>query len=118
MSKNYNKYKQTILTLDPDVIYFTHSKIRKRFTGCNKLIEDTLNEIQSKITTIDDIPIITVYCDGHNYFTQNNRRLYLYKKCKSKGLLKDNLINVLIKPMGKKRYTINNCSLNASAILN
>lgn len=103
-----------MFSIDPDIIYFTHSKIRDRFTGCNKLIEETFNEIKNSTISIEDIPRITVYFDGVNYFSQNNRRLYLYKLCKKEGLLKDGLITVHIKTMpSRKKYTVNDCSLTA-----
>ena len=82
---------------DPDNIYFTHSKIRKRFSGCNKTLDETYDEIKQQKIYPSDIPKITVYFDGANYYSQNNRRLWLFKKCKSDGLLPNGTINVLIK---------------------
>jgi hypothetical protein len=104
------------IEIEPSLIYFTHSKIRKSFTGCNKSLDDTLNEIiTSKIKPLD-LPIITVYYDGTNYFSQNNRRLWIFKECVKLGLI--NKISVLVKPMNKKRYIASNCSLNAKPCIN
>lgn len=83
------------MLLDPDCIYFTHSKIRERFSGCGKTIDETFNELETKKITITQIPKIKVIFDGKNYYSENNRRLYLWKKCKSKGILEK--IDVLIK---------------------
>ncbi|KAL1412460.1 hypothetical protein Q8F55_000205 [Vanrija albida] len=51
---------RTLVHMDPDDIYFTHARIRPVFTGCNKRIEDTLEEILSGQTKIEDVPYITV----------------------------------------------------------
>jgi len=83
------------MLLDPNEIYFTHSKIRERFSGCGKTIEETFEELKTKKINISDIPKIKVLYDGKNYYSENNRRLYLFKKCKSYGLL--NEIDVTIK---------------------
>lgn len=104
--------------IDPAQIFFTHSKIRYRFSGCGKTIEDTLTELRSGITKVEQIPRITVYYDGSHYFTQNNRRLFCYKTCKAEGLLPDGLIEVLVKPMPpNKRYSADTCSLVARPCL-
>jgi hypothetical protein len=107
-----------VIRIDPSDIYFTHSKIRHRFSGCGKTIEETLTELRTGVTKIEAIPKITVYYNGSDYFTQNNRRLYCYKVCKSEGLLSDGLIEVMIKALPKnKRYTADNCSLNSHPCL-
>ena len=87
------------MLLNPDDIFFTHSKIRERFSGCNKTIEDTFEELKTKKITIIDIPKIKVLYDGKNYYSENNRRLFLFKKCKREGLL--NEIDVVIKHVKK-----------------
>lgn len=114
-SRNQHTVSQMV---DPSEIFFTHSKIRYRFSGCGKTIEETISELRSGLTKIDKIPKITVYYDGSNYFTQNNRRLFCYKICKAEGLLPDGLIEVFIKPMpANKRYAADNCSLIARPCL-
>ena len=76
-----------VIRIDPSDIYFTHSKIRHCFSGCGKTIEQTLTELRTGVTKIEAIPKITVYYNGSDYFTQNNRRLYCYKVCKAEGLM-------------------------------
>jgi len=68
----------TTVFVDPDIIYHTHSKIRKRFSGCNKTLDETFQELKNREISITDIPIITVYFDGEHYYSQNNRRLWLF----------------------------------------
>lgn len=46
--------------MDPYDIYFTHARVRPVFTGCNKMIQQTLDEIVRGETKIEDIPYITV----------------------------------------------------------
>lgn len=46
--------------MDPYDIYFTHARVRPVFTGCNKLIQQTLDEIVHGETKLEDIPYITV----------------------------------------------------------
>jgi len=105
-----------LVEIDPKIIYFTHSKIRKRFTGCNKLLSETLKEIIDCKLKLTDLPIITVYYDGKNYFSQNNRRLWIIKECIKLDLI--NKLNVIVKPIGNKRYLASNCSLIAKPCLN
>ena len=104
------------IDIDPSNIYFTHSKIRKTFTGCNKTLDETLNEIITEKIKQSDLPIITVYYDGTDYFSQNNRRLWIAKECYKLGII--NKITVLVKPIGNKRYIASNCALKAKHCLN
>ena len=50
-----------ITILKPSEIYFTHSVISYKFTGCGKMLEETLNEIITGITSIESIPKIKVF---------------------------------------------------------
>lgn len=51
---------RSLIQLDPNDIYFAHSRVRPVFTGCNKLIETSIQEIVDGIITVHDIPYITV----------------------------------------------------------
>ncbi len=105
-----------IIEIDPQQIYFTHSRVRPFFTGCNKRIEDTLQEIMTGITDVKDIPLITVIPNEGCYFSLNNRRLFLFKKLRELGLLENNLIHAFVKaPLEreKQRYLPSRCSLTA-----
>ncbi|GMK56114.1 hypothetical protein CspeluHIS016_0211700 [Cutaneotrichosporon spelunceum] len=130
--------------MDPDTIYFTHARVRPVFTGCNKRIQDTLDEIVAGTTKITDIPYITVIenferppgedSDAEEeeeeeggrkrrkggggrkgkakkevgeatpfYFSLNNRRLFLFKTLKERGLL--DTVTVQVKPALERERT-------------
>lgn len=153
--------------MDPDIIYFTHARVRPVFTGCNKRIQETLDEIVSGQTKISDIPYITVIEnfeapasasadaseeeeeDGGRkrkkggagggkkgpggkgkgakgkgaaaaeepapfYFSLNNRRLFLFKTLKERGLI--DTVMVQVKPALEReraKYTRDRCVLRA-----
>lgn len=104
------------IEIDPDLIYFTHSRIRPFFTGCNKRIEQTFEEIRQGVTSIEDIPLITVLYNEGCYFSLNNRRLFLWKWLKREGLLPTNTITAFLKnalEREKLKYTPSRCSLVA-----
>ena len=110
----------SLIDIDPDIIYFTHSRIRNRFTGCNKTLEETLEEIRTNKITVHDLPKITVYYDKVNgtYFSQNNRRLWVFKYCKNAGLMNGDItVRIQLLPSNKK-YSAETCSLNAKVCLN
>jgi hypothetical protein len=105
-----------MIEIDPEEIYFTHSRVRPFFTGCNKRIEDTLQEIIDGVTSVKDIPLITVIPNEDCFFSLNNRRLFLFKKLRTLGLLPENKIVAYSKPpleREKQRYLASRCSLTA-----
>jgi hypothetical protein len=57
---------------------------------------------------------------GPWYFSLNNRRLWVLKRCREEGLLSNNLIRVRVrKPKSVneiERYTLDKCSLDAKLI--
>lgn len=59
MSRKLAQGRQ-LRAMDPATIYFTHARVRPVFTGCNKQIQQTLDEILRGETKIEDIPYITV----------------------------------------------------------
>jgi hypothetical protein len=85
-----NNHNKKIVSIDVNIIYFTHSRIRPIFTGCNKLISDTLHEIVNGKISIKNIPLITIIENNGNYFSLNNRRLYLFKMLAEMNLLDNN----------------------------
>mmetsp|Transcript_24936 Transcript_24936/g.25155 ORF Transcript_24936/g.25155 Transcript_24936/m.25155 type:complete len:165 (-) Transcript_24936:82-576(-) len=127
-SRKIKKSKATtpnnIINVDANDIRFTHARVRPRFSGCGRLISDTINDIISGKISIDDIPLIavTISPDGH-IFSLNNRRLYVIKHLLSLGRLQDrspiNSVRARLKPMTSKelgKYTIERCSLTATII--
>jgi hypothetical protein len=101
--------------LQPSVIYFTHSNINFKFTGCGKLLEETLNEIIVGKTSVEDIPKIKVfytYEDGIiKYFSENNRRLWVFKQLEKLKLL--DTIVVRLEKTNNKKYIKNTYALEA-----
>ena len=61
---------RTTMTIDPDIIYFTHARIRPVFTGCNKRIQDTIDEIKNGVTKVTDIPYITIIENFESVYVQ------------------------------------------------
>jgi hypothetical protein len=85
--------------LNPTIIYFTHSKIRNRFTGCGKLLLDTYEEIKNNPDLINRIPKIKVIFDPtrQEYFSMNNRRLWVFKKLYEEKII--NEVPVILEKM-------------------
>jgi hypothetical protein len=104
-------------TLNPSDILFTHSVISERFTGCGKLLRETLQEIMNNKTSINDIPKIKVFyiTNGKNiiYMSENNRRLWVFKELHRNGII--DTINVRLEKATHKKYfnNSNSYSLNA-----
>lgn len=114
------KAKKNTIDINPAIIRFTHARIRPYFTGCGKKIEDTIQEIVDGITTVEDLPLITVIENDGEYFSLNNRRLYTIKHVQGLGLLKKPTIQAFIKPAldrEKTRYTASRCALQARIML-
>lgn len=80
-----------IININPSIVYFTHSRIRQRFTGCGKLLQETLAELREDQSKIQDIPKIKVIYDDERdaYYSMNNRRLWVFKKLYDEGLVKE-----------------------------
>ena len=108
--------KDTFIDIDPISIRFTHARIRPYFTGCGRRVEDTLADIIGGRLSIYDLPKITVILNEGTYFSLNNRRLYVLKELRSRGLLEGNTIGARVKvalEREKARYKESNCSLVA-----
>ncbi len=106
------------MELKPSQIYFTHSKICSKFTGCGKLIADTLDEIITDKVTVDQIPQIKVFytnIDGHiKYYSENNRRLWLFKQLEKLNIIK--VVTVRLEKTTNKKYFNNTFSLDAKIV--
>jgi len=106
------------MSVDPSRVRFQHSKIRPVFSGCGRSVFDTLESIRNGEIQPEDIPPIQVIPgpDGW-YFALNNRRLWVLKRCREEGLLKDGLIRVRVREAKSavelERYSLKNCALEA-----
>ena len=80
------------MDVDVDYVYFTHSRIRPFFSGCGRRLKDTLASIEEGATALETLPQITILAtptsskDGL-YFSLNNRRLWVLKQLKAKGVI-------------------------------
>ncbi|CAJ1932940.1 unnamed protein product [Cylindrotheca closterium] len=116
------------LMVDPARVRFQHSKIRPVFSGCGRSVEGTLEQIRDGRLNPSDLPPIQVIVgppvseddDGPWYFSLNNRRLWVLKRCREEGLLPNNQIFVRVrKPKSEQeaqRYCLENCALEAKII--
>ncbi len=103
--------------IDPIEVYFTHSRIRPFFSGCGRRVLDTLSDIENGRLDLSSLPTITILENGQFFFSLNNRRLYVLKELRKKGLLPNDQIRVRIKqanPQECTRYVVGKCALNAS----
>ena len=105
--------------VDPLEIRFTHSKIRNRFSGNSMKITDTLDQILSHKITANDIPMIQVIVNNGIMYSLNNRRLYLFKELRKRGVITE--VPVRMKQAFgklKSKLTPENCSLEAKMTMN
>ena len=130
-SKKQNKknkgqvQKDGFAMVDPAQIRFQHSKIRPYFSGCGRSVTDALQQIRDgKLKPTDLPPIQVIVSDEvdesngkHWYFSLNNRRLWVLKRCREDGLLENNTIKVRLRSPKSaaelERYSVKNCALDA-----
>lgn len=116
------------ILVDPARVRFQHARIRPVFSGCGRSVEGTLEEIRQGRVKPDDLPPIQVLVGPIEkdtgepwYFSLNNRRLWVLKRCREEGLLHNNQIYARVrKPKSeqeKARYTVENCALEAKLML-
>jgi len=109
------------MEVDPQCVRFMHSKISPVFSDGKPVIQ-TLAEIESGALFPEDLPKITVIQgDQDTFFSLNNRRLWVLKQCRDKGLLRNNTILVRVKPLPsskrlQNKFDTTRCSLTASFI--
>ena len=118
-----------LLQVDPTRVRFQHSRIRPFFSGCGRSVIGTLDEIRQGRLKASQLPPIQVLVGPIDpidnqpwYFSLNNRRLWVLKRCHEEGLLlKDNhKISVRVRPPKSQqemaRYTLENCAIEAKLI--
>ena len=115
-----------LIAVDPRRIRFQYSKIRPHFSGCGRSVVSTLDSIRNGELSPSDLPPIQVLVgpvdeeDAQRwYFSLNNRRLWVYKRCAEEGLLNDTNGKIWVRvrePKSQKereRYSIENCAVEA-----
>jgi len=102
--------------VDPAIVYFSHARIRTTFSGCGRKVEDTLTEIVEGRLKPEMLPFITVMFDRATgtYFSLNNRRLWVFKECKKRGLLENIRVRVRSE---ESKYSSETCALEAKVCL-
>lgn len=113
------------IMVDPSRIRFQHARIRPYFSGCGRPVEQTLTDIREGKLKPDELPPIQVIIgpeeEGERwYFSLNNRRLWVLKRCREEGLLDNNQIRVRWRQSKSKaeaeRYTLQNCAEEAKFV--
>eukprot|EP00568_Trieres_chinensis_P012333 CAMPEP_0183314528 /NCGR_PEP_ID=MMETSP0160_2-20130417/48721_1 /TAXON_ID=2839 ORGANISM="Odontella Sinensis, Strain Grunow 1884" /NCGR_SAMPLE_ID=MMETSP0160_2 /ASSEMBLY_ACC=CAM_ASM_000250 /LENGTH=211 /DNA_ID=CAMNT_0025479883 /DNA_START=6 /DNA_END=637 /DNA_ORIENTATION=+ len=116
------------IRVDPRRIRFQYSRIRPHFSGCGRSVQGTLESIRNGEIGPGDLPPIQVLVgpeaedgSGRWYFSLNNRRLWVLKRCREEGLLGgDNLIRVRVRDpksaAERERYSVERCALEAKFI--
>eukprot|EP00569_Conticribra_weissflogii_P000245 CAMPEP_0171354782 /NCGR_PEP_ID=MMETSP0878-20121228/44883_1 /TAXON_ID=67004 /ORGANISM="Thalassiosira weissflogii, Strain CCMP1336" /LENGTH=276 /DNA_ID=CAMNT_0011860765 /DNA_START=406 /DNA_END=1236 /DNA_ORIENTATION=- len=115
-----------LINIPPSRIRFQHSRIRPHFSGCGRSVVDTLEQIRRGNLSPLDLPPIQVLVGpdendglGPWYFSLNNRRLWVLKRCEEEGMLDrfNGMIPVRVRvPKSRaevERYTIENCATEA-----
>lgn len=107
---------EQIVDVDPTTIYFTFSRIRPCFS-CGRTIESTTEQMTKCELKPTDLPLLAVFTDGKHLYSQNNRRLYMYKQLKARGILQT--VPVRLRPLPSTRrmatkYTPDKCALEAT----
>lgn len=108
-----------VVQLDPSLIYFTFSRIRPLFS-CGRTLHSTLEQIMNGTLTPQDLPLLCVFTDGAGrYYSQNNRRLYIYKQLQEEGKLRTVPVRLRPLPQTKRmshKYSPSKCSLTAKVM--
>ncbi|KAH9601116.1 hypothetical protein LSM04_001657 [Trypanosoma melophagium] len=108
---------EVIVELDPKIVYFTFSRIRGVFS-CGRTIASTRDQFIRRELAPHDLPLLAVFTDGAgNYYSQNNRRLFLYKDLCSRGVLQTVPVRLRTLPDTRRmreKYTPEKCSLHAT----
>lgn len=78
-----------------------------------------LSSGEMNVADLPPIQVIERKVDGESiYFSLNSRRLWVLKKLRGEGLLKDGVVGVRVRDIKGKaemeRYTVENCSLTAT----
>lgn len=109
---------ERVVEIDPSIIYFTFSRIYPQFS-CGRTIAYTLQQFEAGELTPTDLPLLSVLTDGQHYYSQNNRRLFLYKTLQRDGRLQT--VPVRLRPLPqtrrmKAKYTPAKCAMTATLI--
>ncbi|KAF8277067.1 hypothetical protein TcYC6_0016760 [Trypanosoma cruzi] len=106
-----------IVEIDPATVYFTFSRIRPTFS-CGRTIASTFDQFLRCEVTPNDLPLLCVLTDkAGRCYSLNNRRLYLYKELKERGVLETVPARLRQMPDTRRmreKYTPEKCALRAT----
>ena len=115
--------RERFLDVDVENVFFTHARIRPFFSGCGRRLVDALEELENGDMKLESLPQITILAtptsasDGQ-YFSLNNRQLWVLKQLRSKGM-KDNLLSASQRRASKEleKYTRDGIERKSSATI-
>ena len=111
--------KNNLVEIDRSIIYFTHSKLRKKFSD-GKIVEETFKQVLDGLVKIEDLPKIKVMYDptSDRYISMNNRRLWVFKQLNSLGKLPTIMVQTENIKGKDNKLSKNTYSLNAKLDMN
>ena len=97
-----------IVSISPADIYFTHNSISQRFS-CGRYIEHTYEQLLEYEISIDAIPMMEIAKQDGKFWTYTgNRRLWVFRKLNSAGLLPRVNARIVQRRIPTKRFTTRN----------
>ena len=97
-----------IVSISPAHIHFTHNSISQRFS-CGRHIEHTYQQLLEYQISIDAIPMMEIAKQDGKFWTYTgNRRLWVFRKLNSAGLLPSVNARLVQRRIPTKRFTTQN----------
>lgn len=97
-----------VVSISPADIHFTHNSINQRFR-CGRYIEHTYEQLLKCEISIDAIPMIEIAKQDGKFWTYSgNRRLWVFRKLNSAGLLPSVNACIVQKRIPSQRFTTRN----------
>ena len=94
--------------ISPTEIFFTHNSISQRFS-CGRYIENTYEQLRRRQLNISVIPLMKVTKQNGKYWTYTgNRRLWVFRKLHSAGMLDRIEVQIVQRAIPTKRFTTRN----------
>ena len=96
------------IDLVPSDIRFMHNRISNKFSNGNS-VNGTINDIENGHMSVDDLPRIKVVHKDGNYYSFDNRRLYVFRVLHYRGCLDKVTVKLAsIKQFQPWRFTTKN----------
>jgi len=90
----------------------------RAFASDGRSVYDTFEAISSGVLPLDDLPLISVVQVGDEYYSLNNRRLWVLQELRRRGLVGDS-VRVRMRPLPTSRrlagrFAPEKCALSAT----